>query len=99
MVNNLMMVMYQGVFIIGEMDGQKLLGPRLYGLLQTGQGEFRHSINPPPGNPGFVHLPKDIMYWPIVDKAIENLYIKATTGIVIPDESLHVGGGKVSLVQ
>ncbi|KKR68550.1 MAG: hypothetical protein UU10_C0022G0009 [Parcubacteria group bacterium GW2011_GWF1_40_6] len=71
------------MFIMGKLEGQKLFNPRQYALVQTSPGRFQHHLSPPPAAPAFIHLPKDIFYYPIADGELSALYTEATTGIKI----------------
>lgn len=81
MVNNLIMIAYGGMFILGKIDERKLIEPRLYQLVQVAPRQFQHQTNHFPGSPPFISLPKDFIYYPVTDKEIEGVYIKATTRI------------------
>mgnify|MGYP001561717684 CR=1 FL=1 len=80
---NPIMIYFNGLFLIGKLDDRKLLNPRIYALLQVAQGQMQHAMNHLPGKPAFISLPKDILYWPVQDKEIEALYVKATTNLVL----------------
>jgi hypothetical protein len=80
-MNGLTMVIEGGMFLAGRMDGGKLLEPRMFGTKEVGPDQFQFFMRPLPGAPMFVSLPKDILYYPITDKQIEALYVKATSGL------------------
>jgi hypothetical protein len=79
-VNNLVMIFYSGMFLIGKLDERKLLEPRSYSLQNIG-GEIKHMLSPLPGMPMLVSLPRDVLYWPIADKDILGLYVKTISRI------------------
>lgn len=78
---NLTMIFYQGMFLIGKMDHPKLFNPRTYSLIQTGPNQYKHGLTPLPGQPLFITLPKEVVYWSVMDKEIESLYVQSTSGI------------------
>ncbi len=80
-MDNLVMVLCNGVFLMGKLDGGKILGPRIYNLQVNALGQTQHALSPLPGTPMFLALPRDFTYWTVHDKAILQLYVKATTGI------------------
>ena len=80
-MDNLVMVLCNGIFLTGKLDGAKLLEPRIYSLQQVAPGQMTHALSNLFGTPMFLTLPKDFAYWTVHDKAILQLYVKATTGI------------------
>jgi len=80
-MNNLVMVLVGGMWMMGCLDERRLLKPQGYSLVQTSNGQFQHRLNKLPGDPPFGNLPKDFFYYPVKDKVIEGLYVEATTGI------------------
>jgi len=90
-MNNLTMVFCQGMFLIGKLDGGKILHPRIYSLVQVGRDQFQHRLSPLPTNPSFVHLPKEFVYWPAGDPEVKELYIKAVTNILTVEPSSPLG--------
>ena len=89
-MNKLTMVFYSGAFFIGKVVDRKMFEPRLYNLIQVAANEVQHRLNLLPSSPAFVSLPRETMYWPVADKDIEALYIKATTGIVTAKPDLKL---------
>ena len=80
-MDNLKMLLFGGIFMMGKPVGVRLIDPRIYTLQVNAQGQTQHAASPLPGTPAFITLPKDFAYWTIADKAILQLYVKATTGI------------------
>ncbi len=83
MIDNLTMIAYGGMFVLGKMDERKLFGPRMYQLLQAGPNQYKHQLSRFPSDPAFITIPKEIIYYSVNDKELEAVYIQATTGILM----------------
>lgn len=71
------MVVTQGLFIMGVLTGNKLIGPRVFNYIDNGK---QIQLAPLPSTPPFVYIGNDCIRYPVpeADKSLHALYDKVT---------------------
>lgn len=69
-----------GLWVIGELDGSKLLNPFTFA---QGKNEIR--ISPLPGSPDTMGIADSRFWYVVKEETVLNLYFESTTGIKLPD--------------
>lgn len=88
-MKKLTMVIAAGMFVIGRKEKWTLNEPRQFHMMNSPEGR-QIAMSPLPGLPDSVILGEVGLSYEVTDSEIENLYLKATTGIEMPPSGLQI---------